>query len=139
MVRCGNETLEKCVQAAEAATLTQRSRVERRLGATMMMYVRSRTRKITLVLVTVVVLVYLANVASVSNELWKHPPFFSNKASPPPPLPAPGVDARNAARVNATGHVELLDPAMRSKLNLPPEYRVVHLDLKGAPPKVSQK
>jgi hypothetical protein len=100
----------------------------------MMLFMRSRTRKITLVLVTVVVLVYLANIASVSNEIWKHPPFFASKPSAAPP--PHHADARSAVKVNATGHIERIDPAMNSKLNLPPEYRVVHFDFKGAPPKV---
>jgi cell division protein FtsL len=98
----------------------------------MMLYLRSRTRKITLVLVTVVVLIYLANIASVSNEIWKHQPFF--KANPQLLSSQDKQNSNERTKVNATGHVERIEHGMT--LNLPPEYRVVHLDLKGAPPKV---
>ncbi|XP_065351869.1 hexosaminidase D-like [Cloeon dipterum] len=105
----------------------------------MMLYVRSRSRKITLAMITAVVIVYLVNIASVSNEVWKNPLWF---ARPNPPQ----QQQQNRRHDNRffVGHngkknisVEKIEGASKLNHNLPPEYRVVHLDLKGAPPKLS--
>ncbi|XP_059468428.1 hexosaminidase D-like [Neocloeon triangulifer] len=112
----------------------------------MMLYMRSRTRKVALVVVTFVALVYLTNIASVSNEIWKHPPWFA-RPNPQPPLhlqkPQQRVDDESGAfrsterRKEVFENVNKLDENAKPNINLPPEYRVVHLDLKGAPPKIS--